>query len=95
MYIITFCVNYNLKEILKIKINNFFRIDEPCAPKGSVLQQSFKGLFGTACTQFLDYDFMQKVSESKGKITFIGSGDISRCRVSAANKFNYTLCTET
>jgi hypothetical protein len=76
------------------KLEACLKEDEPCAPKGSILEQSFKGLFGTACTQFLDTEFMQKVNESKGKVKFIGSGNVTSCKVYAAQPFNYTHCTQ-
>jgi len=68
-------------------------IEEPCAPIGSQIVQSFKDLFGTACTQFLDKQFMNKTKWRKGSVRFVGTGDVSKCKYYADTSFDYTLCT--
>jgi len=70
------------------------RIEEPCGPKESIKEHTFKDLFGTACTKFTDAEFMGKVNKSKGRIQFIGTGNVTQCHACASIPFNYTLCTQ-
>lgn len=68
------------------------RIQDPCAPRGSKVRQSAKGLFGAACTQLVDTNFMDYMREMAGKIEFVGSTNHSDCRLRVEEAFNYELC---
>ncbi|XP_023332999.1 ectonucleoside triphosphate diphosphohydrolase 8 isoform X3 [Eurytemora carolleeae] len=70
------------------------RLEDPCAPLGSVVAQSLKALFSSPCTQFNNKDLMDKVSGVENMVLFVGSSSIDQCRIKVEELFHYDLCIE-
>ena len=68
-------------------------VPDPCLPEGAVVDTiPLTELFSSPCTNMMDTEFMDKINQSKGNVTFIPDQNQTICLSSIMDLFTPRIC---
>jgi len=69
------------------------RVPDPCLPEGAVVDTiPLTELYSSPCTNMVDTEFMDKINQSKGNVTFIPDQNQTICHSTIMDLFTPRIC---